>query len=119
MTVPPAPAGQSVATFAGGCFWSMQKAFDGIFEAGYVAVVRKKPGERAKTRLFFFNHFEDSPRACNGLRGTWTRSTGTIKISVPRACLPGHRTRRVYVAARTIRGDAYDDAPAVVRLRRG
>ena len=26
--VPPAPS--SVATFAGGCFWSMQKAFDGV-----------------------------------------------------------------------------------------
>ena len=30
VTVPAAPAGQSVATFAGGCFWSMQKAFDGV-----------------------------------------------------------------------------------------
>ncbi|MBA3497791.1 MAG: peptide-methionine (S)-S-oxide reductase MsrA [Gemmatimonadales bacterium] len=32
--VPPAPA--SVATFAGGCFWSMQKAFDGM--AGVTSV---------------------------------------------------------------------------------
>jgi peptide methionine sulfoxide reductase msrA/msrB len=30
VTVPAAPADQSVATFAGGCFWSMQKAFDGV-----------------------------------------------------------------------------------------
>jgi peptide-methionine (S)-S-oxide reductase len=34
--LPPAPADVSVATFAGGCFWSMQKAFDGV--AGVVTV---------------------------------------------------------------------------------
>lgn len=33
---PPAAATSSVATFAGGCFWSMQKAFDGV--PGVVAV---------------------------------------------------------------------------------
>lgn len=91
----------------------------GIFEAGYVAVVRKMPGQRAKARLFFFDHVQNRPRACTGLRGTWKRSTGTITVSVPRTCLPGHRTRRLYVAARTMRGDAFDDAPAVTRLRRG
>ena len=32
---PVATAGQQVATFAGGCFWSMQKAFDGV--AGIVS----------------------------------------------------------------------------------
>jgi peptide-methionine (S)-S-oxide reductase len=37
MAVLPVPAGaQRVATFAGGCFWSMQKAFDGV--AGVVSV---------------------------------------------------------------------------------
>ncbi len=30
VTIPAALAGQGVATFAGGCFWSMQKAFDGV-----------------------------------------------------------------------------------------
>jgi peptide-methionine (S)-S-oxide reductase len=34
---PPPAAGASVATFAGGCFWSMQKAFDGV--PGVVAVI--------------------------------------------------------------------------------
>ena len=39
VTVPAAPAGQSVATFAGGCFWSMQKAFDGV--PGVIDVVAR------------------------------------------------------------------------------
>ncbi len=41
-------AGSSVATFAGGCFWSMQKAFDGVpgvltVTAGYAGGTRAKP----------------------------------------------------------------------------
>jgi peptide-methionine (S)-S-oxide reductase len=45
----PVPAvGQQVATFAGGCFWSMQKAFDGVAgvvstTAGYSGGTRAKP----------------------------------------------------------------------------
>ncbi len=35
-TSPVPPVATSVATFAGGCFWSMQKAFDGV--AGVVSV---------------------------------------------------------------------------------
>jgi peptide-methionine (S)-S-oxide reductase len=35
-TLPVAKASQRVATFAGGCFWSMQKAFDGV--AGVASV---------------------------------------------------------------------------------
>jgi peptide-methionine (S)-S-oxide reductase len=46
--LPPAPAGVSVATFAGGCFWSMQKAFDGVagvvtVTAGYAGGTRPNP----------------------------------------------------------------------------
>jgi peptide-methionine (S)-S-oxide reductase len=41
-------AGQQVATFAGGCFWSMQKAFDGVAgvittTAGYAGGTRVNP----------------------------------------------------------------------------
>jgi peptide-methionine (S)-S-oxide reductase len=45
----PVPAvGQQVATFAGGCFWSMQKAFDGVpgvasTTAGYAGGTMAKP----------------------------------------------------------------------------
>ncbi|KAA1420111.1 hypothetical protein FE697_019745 [Mumia zhuanghuii] len=91
----------------------------GVFEAGYVAVVRKRPGDRTTTRLLFFDHFDAHPRSCDGLRGSWRRATGTIRISVPRTCLEGHRTRKVYVAARTIRGSSLDDARPVRRLARG
>ena len=48
VTVPAAPAGQAVATFAGGCFWSMQKAFDGVpgvidVVAGYAGGSKANP----------------------------------------------------------------------------
>jgi peptide-methionine (S)-S-oxide reductase len=46
--VPVATAGQQVATFAGGCFWSMQKAFDGVAgvistTAGYAGGTKTSP----------------------------------------------------------------------------
>jgi peptide-methionine (S)-S-oxide reductase len=46
--VPLAVAGQHVATFAGGCFWSMQKAFDGLpgvvsVTAGYAGGTKANP----------------------------------------------------------------------------
>jgi peptide methionine sulfoxide reductase msrA/msrB len=49
VTIPAAPAGQGVATFAGGCFWSMQKAFDGVpgvadVVAGYAGGRTVNPG---------------------------------------------------------------------------
>ena len=45
---PVATAGQQVATFAGGCFWSMQKAFDGVAgvvstTAGYAGGTKANP----------------------------------------------------------------------------
>jgi peptide-methionine (S)-S-oxide reductase len=48
-TVLPVPAaGQRIATFAGGCFWSMQKAFDGVAgvvstTAGYAGGTKTDP----------------------------------------------------------------------------
>src|SRR4051812_39908434 len=49
MAVLPVPSGtQQVATFAGGCFWSMQKAFDGVggvasVTAGYSGGTESNP----------------------------------------------------------------------------
>ncbi len=45
LTVPEPAAAQQVALFAGGCFWSMQKAFDGV--SGVVSVVAGYSGGRA------------------------------------------------------------------------
>jgi peptide-methionine (S)-S-oxide reductase len=47
-TLPVATANQQVATFAGGCFWSMQKAFDGVpgvvtTTAGYAGGTASNP----------------------------------------------------------------------------
>jgi len=46
--LPAATAAQRVATFAGGCFWSMQKAFDGVpgvvsVTAGYAGGSKARP----------------------------------------------------------------------------
>ena len=46
--LPAATAAQRVATFAGGCFWSMQKAFDGVpgivsVTAGYAGGSKASP----------------------------------------------------------------------------
>jgi peptide-methionine (S)-S-oxide reductase len=43
---PPSPPAGVVATFAGGCFWSMQKAFDGV--AGVVGVTAGYAGGSTK-----------------------------------------------------------------------
>src|ERR687889_2228292 len=57
--LPLASAAQQVATFAGGCFWSMQKAFDGVtgvvsVTAGYSGGSQADPSyevvETGKTR---------------------------------------------------------------------
>src|ERR687889_1097271 len=57
--LPLASAAQQVATFAGGCFWSMQKAFDGVtgvvsVTAGYSGGTESNPDymlvETGKTR---------------------------------------------------------------------
>ena len=47
-SAPGPKAGPSLATFAGGCFWSMQKAFDGVpgvvtVTAGYAGGTKAKP----------------------------------------------------------------------------
>ena len=36
-----------------------------IFEAGYVVLVKKRPGEAPRVRLAYFNHFDLEPRRCS------------------------------------------------------
>lgn len=89
-----------------------------IFEAGYVAIVRKTASGEVSKRLFYFNHFELVPRKCK-VSGSWNERASSVRIAVPRKCLKHHKKNRLYVAARTIRGKKFDDAPAVRRLERG
>lgn len=89
-----------------------------VFEAGYVAVVRRRADGTVSARLLYFDHFDTTPRRCD-VDGAWSRATGTIRVSVPVSCLDGHRTQRIYTAARTLRGNHADDAPVVRRLSRG
>lgn len=89
-----------------------------VFEAGYVAVVRRRSDGTVSRRLTYFNHFDTTPRSCR-VRGTWDRSDGVVTVSVPRRCLDGHRRERIYTAARALRGGVFDDAPSVRRLQRG
>lgn len=89
-----------------------------IFEAGYVAIVRRRGDGSLSRRLMYFDHFDTTPRRCD-VSGSWSLALGLVTVSLPRNCLEGHRTNRLYVAARSIRGERFDDAPAVRRLRRG
>ena len=89
-----------------------------IFEAGYVARVKKKANGRVSKRLFYFNHFRLVPRSCK-VSGVWNERRSTVRISVPRRCLKHHRKNRLYVAAMTVHGKKFDKARAVRRLKRG
>ena len=89
-----------------------------IFEAGYVASVRRRSDGSVSRRLGYFDHFETTPRRCD-VGGSWNRARGVVTVTVPRDCLKGHRTPRLYVAARSLHGNSFDDAPAVRRLGRG
>ncbi|MBA2952774.1 hypothetical protein GON03_22375 [Nocardioides sp. MAH-18] len=89
----------------------------GIFEAGYVVQIRKRPGQPPRTRLLFFDHFDLRPRACDDLTGTWRRQT--VTLAVARSCLTGHAQRRMFAQFGIQRGVEVDRAPAVTRLRRG
>lgn len=89
-----------------------------IFEAGYVAVVRRRSDGTTSRRLLYYNHFDTTPRRCD-VDGSWNSSTGIVRVSVPRSCLENHRTPRIYVAARVLRGQRFDDAPPARRLPRG
>jgi hypothetical protein len=89
-----------------------------IFEAGYVARIRKPRGEPARVSLLYFDHFDLKKRSCKGLSGTWGRQV--VRMKVPRSCLKGHATKRVmtqfFIAFGS--GEQFDEAPAVRRLRR-
>jgi hypothetical protein len=89
-----------------------------VFEAGYVAIVRRSSDGTVSARLLYFDHFDATPRPCD-VDGTWSRDAGVITVSVPVGCLDGHRRQRIYTAARTLRRDLIDDAPVVRRLSRG
>lgn len=88
-----------------------------VFEAGYIAVVRRTADGTVSARLLYFDHFDTTPRPCD-VDGTWSRAAGVITVSVPVSCLRRHRTEQIYTSARTLRGERFDDAPAVPRLSR-
>jgi hypothetical protein len=90
----------------------------GIFEAGYIAVLRKRPDGSLSKWLFYFDHFDTEPRRCN-VGGRWRARAGVVRVTVPRACLDGHRRPRLYVDAIAAIGQRSDNAPAVPRLARG
>ena len=87
-----------------------------IFEAGYVAIIKKRAGKDPQVRLTFFNHFELQPRDCPGVSGSWTDDQ--VKLSVPRSCLEGHARQRVFVQFAILRGSDVDRARPVKRLAR-
>lgn len=87
-----------------------------IFEAGYVLQIKKRVGERPRTRLYFFNHFDLVPRRCADVTGVWR--THQVRLSVARSCLSDHARERVFAQFGIQRGDQVDRAPAVRRLHR-
>jgi hypothetical protein len=87
-----------------------------IFEAGYVALIKKRPGAAPQVRLTFFNHFDLEPRECPGLTGSW--ASARVKLSVPRSCLDDHAQERVFAQFGIQRGSEIDRARAVRRLDR-
>lgn len=89
-----------------------------IFEAGYIAVLRKRPGGSLSKRLLYFDHFDTHPRRCD-VGGSWNARAGVVRVSVPCVCLDGHRRPRLYLEAITAIGQRSDSAPAVKRLARG
>ena len=87
-----------------------------IFEAGYVVLIKKRLGEPARVRLYFFNHFDLEKRDCDGVSGRWGETS--IRLSVPRSCLEGHATHRVFAQVGVSLGEQVDLAPAARRLAR-
>ena len=88
-----------------------------VFEAGYIAVVRRTSDGTVSARLLYYDHFDTTPRPCD-VEGSWSRAAGAITVGVPVSCLRRHRTEQIYTSARTLRGERIDDAPAVRRLSR-
>ena len=87
-----------------------------IFEAGYVALIKKRVGHKARVRLTYFNHFDLEPRQCSRISGRWAVSQ--IRLSVPRSCLRGHAKEKAFVQFGIQRNLKIDRAPAVRRLAR-
>jgi hypothetical protein len=89
-----------------------------IFEAGYIAELRIRRNGSLSKRLLYFDHFDVHPRRC-AVGGSWNARAGVVRVSVPRACLDGHRRQRLYVDAISALRQRSDNAPAVKRLARG
>ncbi|QCW52118.1 hypothetical protein FE634_19920 [Nocardioides dongxiaopingii] len=89
------------------------------FEAGWVGQISKRPGAAARVRLFFFDHVDLNPRPCSGLEGSW--GEGRIRISIPKDCMEGdvQDANRLFSQFAAGRGNDFDLAPAVRRLREG
>ena len=87
-----------------------------IFEAGYVVLLEKRPGQPAEVGLYYFNHVNLEPRECDDVSGRWGRSS--IRLSVARRCLDGHATPRVFAQFGLSQGERVDFAPAAPRLAR-
>jgi hypothetical protein len=87
-----------------------------IFEAGYVLRIAKWRGERARVRLYYFDHFSLNRRRCDGIAGQW--NDANIRMTVPTECLTGHARRRIRVQFGIQHRQDIDRAPAVRRLAR-
>ncbi len=92
-------------------------SFD-IFEAGYIAVLRKRPDGSLSKRLRYFDHFDTEPRR-GDVEGSRRARAGVVRVAVPRDCLDGHRQPRLYLDAIAAIGNRYDRAPAATGLTRG
>lgn len=90
-----------------------------IFEAGYVVRIRQRRDEPVRLVLLHFDHFDLKRVACDGLSGAW--GPRRIRLSVPRSCLTGHATNRVFAQLFVAfgSGEQFDEVRAVKRLRRG
>ena len=88
-----------------------------VFEAGYIGQLSKRPGAAPRVQLFYFDHFDSSPRKCPGIEGTW--GEGRIQIFVPKACMGQEvqQAERVFVQFTAGIGGEFDSAPAVRRLQ--
>lgn len=89
----------------------------GVFEAGYVVEIKKRPGRTPRTALYYYNHFDLEPRACSSVTGVWGRER--VILSVKRSCLRGHARARMFAQFGIQYGSHVDRAPAVRRLRHG
>lgn len=88
-----------------------------VFEAGYVVQIKKRPGRPARTKLYYFNHFDLEPRRCSDVAGTW--GAEKIRLRVARRCLHDDAQEQVFAQFGIQRGQSIDRAPAIRRLQRG